>query len=68
MTSELLNKIVSLKRSVEEIKNLPFSQIMQKTSRVEGVVQDAVFIIEELATEQVRLEKLVDDLVTVGGE
>jgi hypothetical protein len=64
VTSELLEKIGLLKQKVISVKQAP---MLQKASRAEAAIEDAVFIIEVLAIEQVRLEKLVDDLVTVGG-
>lgn len=63
---EILNKIKSIKQRVEQVKNLPFTLMMQKAQRVEGIVTDAVFVIEQMAQEQQRLEQLLDDLLTNG--
>ena len=62
----LLARIVLLKQKVANVKT---AGVLQKTARAEACMEEAVFIIEELATEQQPLEELINDFgVTVNGK
>lgn len=65
-TEQIQPRIQSIKQRVEQAKRLPALQMMQKAAIVETVVTDAVFVIEQMAEEQQRLEKMLDDLLTNG--
>ena len=71
MTSELIRRITLLKQNVDGVKRMPFTQTLKKAQVVEGIVQDAVFIIEDMALSHYKLQQAFNELksqVSVNGE
>jgi len=60
MADQLLTKIVLLKQKVDNAKKAP---VLQRANAATAVIDEAIFIIEELATEHFNLKKLFSDLV-----
>lgn len=65
MAKELIEKVVRLKQGIDNAKRAP---MLQRANRIQAAVEDAVFLIEELVKEQVRLEDLLNEFSVSAGK